>query len=122
MDTLVTSIIFVAVVLSVYGAALVSYHTVRSDFFEKKQKIIIISIAWLVPVLGPAFILTILSQDKPKYSTYVPLLDFLFLSAVFTQSNESDEVSENQTSGVYTNFGDSGGDAGDGGDGGGGDG
>lgn len=90
MEFLIYTFIVLLVLLVVYSAALVSYHTARSDFFEKKQKIIIIAIAWLVPLIGPAFILTVLNEDKPRVRIPgIPLLDLIFLTAVFTQNTDS---------------------------------
>ena len=90
MGLLINSIISIIVLLVVYSAALVTYHAVRSDYFEHKQKTVIIAIAWLIPIIGPAFILAILNQDKPRVrKPGIPLIDFIFLAAVFTQINES---------------------------------
>ena len=78
---------------------MVTYHTARSDYFEKKQKATIIALAWLIPLVGPAFILTVLNEDKPRVrKPDIPLLDLIFLSAVFTQNTDSasDNVAESQ--------------------------
>jgi len=94
MEFLTYSLIIVLVVSVVYAAALVSYHTIRSDYFEKKQKIMIIVIAWLVPIIGPAFILTVLNEDKTTVrKSGIPLIDFVFLSGVFTQKESSNHAS-----------------------------
>lgn len=90
METFIYSLIVVLALLVVYSAALVTYHTARSDYFEKKQKIIIIAIAWFIPVIGPAFILTVLNEDKPRVrKPGIPLLDLIFLTANFTQGGDS---------------------------------
>ena len=62
---------------------------------EKIQKITIIFIAWLVPIVGPIIILAVLNEDKViiKYRPGIPLLDYIFLSAVFVQKiGQSDGV------------------------------
>ena len=102
--------ITILLVIVIYLASLVTYHTIRSEYFEKIQKITIIFIAWLVPIVGPAFILTILNEDKEiKRRPGIPLLDYIFLSAVFVQKiGQSDGVID---------FGDIGGGGGGGGDG-----
>ena len=103
-------LITILLVIVIYLASLVTYHTIRSEYFEKIQKITIIFIAWLVPIVGPIFIFTILNEDKTiKYKLGIPLLDYIFLSAVFVQKiGQSDGVID---------FGDIGGGGGGGGDG-----
>lgn len=103
MALLIYILIAVIALLVVYSAALVTYHTARSAYFEKKQKIIIIAIAWFIPLIGPAFILTVLNEDKPRIrKPGIPLFDLIFLSAVFTQdansSSESAPMSEHGVS------------------------
>ncbi len=114
MDNMMFGVVAIVFVLAVYSSALVSYHTVISDCFELKQKIAIIAIAWLVPIIGPAFILTVLSEDKPRTrKPGIHLLDIIFLTAVFTQGdNSSDFDSVESSTHEYTGFG-NGGDHGD---------
>lgn len=104
-------LITILLVIVIYLASLVTYHTIRSEYFEKIQKITIIFIAWLVPIVGPIIILAVLNEDKViiKYRPGIPLLDYIFLSAVFVQEiGQSDGVID---------FGDIGGGGGGGGDG-----
>ena len=90
MDILVYFPVGLLVLLVVYASSLVTYHTARSDLFEQKQKIVIITIAWLVPIIAPAFIITILNEDKPiARKPGIALLDLIFLSAVFNQNTDS---------------------------------
>ena len=104
-------LITILLVIVIYLASLVTYHTIRSEYFEKIQKITIIFIAWLVPIVGPIIILAVLNEDKViiKYRPGIPLLDYIFLSAVFVQEiGQSDGVID---------FGDIGGGGGGDGDG-----
>ena len=92
MELVVYTLVFLFVFLVVYMALFISYHVVRSEYFSKKQKTAIIAIAWVVPVLGPAFILRVLLDDKAIERKHgVPLFDFIFLTAVLTNSSQSNE-------------------------------
>ncbi len=112
MNNLMYGLVAIVLVLAVYSSALVSYHTVLSDYFETKQKFAIIAIAWLVPIIGPAFILNVLSEDKPrKRKSGIPLLDIIFLTAVFTQGDNSSSLdSVGSSTHEYTGYGNGGGD------------
>lgn len=102
--------ICVLIFIAVYGAAFVTYHTAQSDYFETNQKYMIIALAWLLPIIGPAIVFRVLSEDKPiKPRPGVPLLDFIFLSAVFTQEHES-SVGNNEASDTSTEITHGGGD------------
>jgi hypothetical protein len=74
----------------VYMASMVTYHTARSDYFDQKQKIIICVFSWLIPIIGPTIVLSILATEKPLISKPgIPLLQFIFLAAVIGQSQSS---------------------------------
>ncbi|MAZ66154.1 MAG: hypothetical protein CMF25_03505 [Kangiellaceae bacterium] len=92
MEHLIYMFVSLLVMIVVYMAALVTYHTIRSDSFETQQKALIIALAWLIPIIGPGLIISVLSEDKPIIrKPGVPLIDFIFLSWAFTQdSSHSD--------------------------------
>ena len=91
LETLLTALIVVVAILTLYLSSMVMYHTFRSDYFEKQQKWMICGVAWFLPVIGPAIILTVLNQDKPLVKKPgVPLLDFIFLTAVISQNSHAE--------------------------------
>jgi len=51
--------------LAVYAGIFITDHVVKSDFFDKKQKVILIIVAWLLPILGADLIFSLLAEDKP---------------------------------------------------------
>ncbi|MDR1996021.1 hypothetical protein [Azonexus sp.] len=62
----------------IYGAAIASWHIARSEFFEPWQKQAQYLIAWLVPLLGTAFIIRMLSPEvrihRPGWSLLEPII------------------------------------------------
>ncbi len=109
----ITLMAFIAI-LMIYLSSMVTYLTIRSDCFEKKQKSYIVALAWFIPVIGPAIILSVLNQDKPLVKKPgIPLLDFIFLAAVINQNSSAESGSHDASSHDFTNVG--GGDSGGGG-------
>jgi hypothetical protein len=73
---------------------MVSYHTAKSDYFDGKQKVMIIIISWLIPIIGPAFILSILINEKSLVKKpSIPLLHFIFLGSVINSSQKTSNES-----------------------------
>lgn len=73
---------------------------------KKKQKAIIICIAWLRPILGSGFIYTVIKDElkNTKKKGSVPLLSNIFLASVFEQQNtgsahDLDSASKTDSSG-----------------------
>lgn len=96
MELIAAGLLVVLVALAVYLAALVTYYTATSEFFSRKQKIIIILFSWLVPILGPAVSLAAISDELPRRRRPgMPLLEYIFLAGAFssgrgdTQERES---------------------------------
>lgn len=72
----------VIVVVYLYGAVYISYCVVRSAMFESWQKIIIVLVSWLLPIVGPAFIYRLLEDEiSSTRLTRLPLVPFIFLSS-----------------------------------------
>jgi Ni/Fe-hydrogenase subunit HybB-like protein len=114
METLVTTLIAFVAIFIVYLSLMVTYHTIRSDCFEKQQKSYIVALAWLVPIIGPAITLVILNQDKPMVKKPgIPLFEFIFLAAVVNHVSSAESGSHEVSSHDLGGFG--GGDGGDGG-------
>jgi len=91
-ETMSTPIIIITILccLAVYTGIFITYHVVKSDFFDKKQKVILISVAWLLPIIGAGLIFSLLAEDKPiKKRSSFHLLDYIFLTAVLTQNSNS---------------------------------
>ena len=76
-------------IASVYFAAFVTYYICLSDMFETNQKAMIICIAWLIPILGPGFIYTVIKDELKLLSKKrgIPLLSYIFLASVFKPQN-----------------------------------
>ncbi len=93
MDEIAKTLLIITVTLVLYASLFVTYHTLKSDFFEKRQKTYIICLAWLFPIIGPTFIFGVLLQDKPirwKRGGSI-LLDYLFLSWIFSKAGTENE-------------------------------
>lgn len=111
MDQFTPILIAAILILVAYLSVLVSYHTMRSEYFGTKQKLAILIIAWVIPVIGPAIILSVLLQDNPlPKKPGIPLLNFIFLTWAFSKSSEADAPSSSGD--VSTSF-NTGPDAGD---------
>tara|TARA_B110000858_G_scaffold89711_2_gene103759 strand:+ start:25742 stop:26083 length:342 start_codon:yes stop_codon:yes gene_type:complete len=94
MIQLVILLVLTVVLLAIYAAALVTYYTVISEYFETGQKFVIVAIAWFVPILGPVSILYILSKDQLiERKRGIPWLNYLFV-ADFLAGAESRPQSE----------------------------
>ncbi len=88
---IITVLIIMLCSFILYTSGFITYHMIKSAYFDRKQKVILISVAWLIPIIGPALIFSLLAEDKPiKKKGDFHLLDYIFLSAVLTQnSNEN---------------------------------
>lgn len=87
---IITIVIIIACSLVLYTSGFITYHMIKSDYFDRKQKVILIAVAWLIPVIGPALIFSLLAEDKTiKKKGDFHLLDHIFLTAVLTQNSSS---------------------------------
>jgi hypothetical protein len=79
---LVIALLVALCALAVYMAAFVTYHISRSELFDRKQKILIVGFAWIVPIVGPAIVVAAFNEEIGRRKKGgVPLLEYLFLSA-----------------------------------------
>lgn len=81
----------------VYASAFATYHVSKSELFDPGQRYVIYAIAWLVPVIGPVFIIsTVWSEIKERKKSPIPLLGYIFLAAVLSE-NETTSCSSDNT-------------------------
>ena len=87
--------------LVVYAAAFATYHVSQSELFESHQLYAIYAIAWLVPFIGPAIIISIVWPDiRARRKPGIPLLGYLFLAS--TQSESEDSLRGSETGGNHS--------------------
>ena len=76
----------VAAVFFIYAAAFTSWQVAKSPYFEPGQKYAQYAVIWLLPIIGVAIMLHILSPDvRRRRPGWVPWLEFLLVAA-FTSS------------------------------------
>jgi hypothetical protein len=74
------------VIVYIYMAAFTSWHVAKSPYFEPGQKYAQYAIIWLIPILGAALVLHVLSPDvRRRRPSWIPWFDYL-LVASFTSS------------------------------------
>lgn len=82
-------LIAVLVVFHVYSAAVATWHLGRVTYFSRFQMLAQLTIIWLLPIFGVAFVLHMLGPDvRKRRPGWVPLLEPLVL-AVFIHSAAS---------------------------------
>lgn len=73
-----------------YLSMFATYHVAKSDLFDRKQLSIICALIWLIPVLGPVIILSIIWPDiKCANKSTIPLLGYIFLASVLSSNSET---------------------------------
>lgn len=72
---------FIAMYL--YGTVYITYCIFRSSMFERWQKIVIVTISWLLPIVGPAFIYRLLEEEISS----IKLVRFPFVTYIFLSSD-----------------------------------
>jgi Na+/H+ antiporter NhaD/arsenite permease-like protein len=86
---LVGLLIALLVVFYVYSAAVASWHLRNTTYFTRGQKLAQLAIVWLLPIVGVAFVLSMLSpEERKRRPGWVPLLE-PFILAVFIHSASS---------------------------------
>ena len=89
MVTLAYIAVAVFSIVVLYLSAFVTYHIVRSDSYDQKQKFWIVLLSWLVPVIWPTICIRFLSDDASlQKKPGVPLLEFIFLSGILASSSQ----------------------------------
>jgi hypothetical protein len=67
-----------------------TYHVAKSDLFDRTQLYVIFTLIWLIPILGPLVILSIIWQDiKCINKSKIPILGYLFLASVLSSNSET---------------------------------
>ncbi len=85
------ALVFLAV-FHVYAAAFTSWHLSKSAYFEPRQKYAQYAIIWLLPIIGVAIVLNILSSDvRRRRPGWAPWLDFLLVSAFVSSASAAIE-------------------------------
>lgn len=89
--TILIALIFLAI-FHVYMAAFTSWHLSKSAYFELGQKYAQYAIVWLIPILGVAFVLHVLSPEiRRRRPGWFPWFDFLLVSAFASSATASIE-------------------------------
>lgn len=103
METLIYLLMVLMAIWHLCGAAITSWHIARSEFFEPWQKKAQYLIAWLIPVLGTAFILRMLGPEvrtrRPGWSLLEPIILASFGISV---SNAIDSASDENSPSTLT--------------------
>lgn len=66
--------LYLFVALAIYMAAFVSYFVVKTDMLSCGQKIAILAISWLIPLIGPVFVRIMLNDQfdwRSRETTYL---------------------------------------------------
>ena len=88
---LLIALVFLAV-FHVYAAAFTSWHLSKSAYFEPGQKYAQYVIIWLLPIIGVAIVLNVLSSDvRYRRPGWVPWLDFLLVSSFVSSASAAIE-------------------------------
>ena len=98
MATLIYLLLVLLAIWHIYGAAITSWHIARSDFFEPWQKQAQYLIAWLVPLLGTAFILRMLGPEVRSRRPGWSLLEPLILASFGISASKAIEAASNEDS------------------------
>src|SRR4030065_893875 len=85
------ALVFVTV-FHVYVAAFTSWHVSKSAYFYPGQKYAQYAIIWLLPLIGVAIVLHVLSSDvRLRHPGWVPWLDFLLVAAFVSSASATIE-------------------------------
>ncbi|MCP5158617.1 MAG: hypothetical protein H6975_04245 [Gammaproteobacteria bacterium] len=95
VNVVIVAVVLVLSVMYIYMAAFTSWHISRSEYFESGQKRAQHAIVWLIPILGAAFVLHMLSPDiKRKGPGWIPALEYMILSAFVASVAEASDSAE----------------------------
>jgi len=82
------------VLFHVYAATFASWHVSKSTYFEPGQKYAQYAIIWLLPIIGVAIVLQVLSPDvRPRSPGWVPWFEFLLVAAFVSSASAATENS-----------------------------
>lgn len=88
-------LIGVLALLYVYSAAVASWHLRNTTYFTRGQKLAQLAIVWLLPIIGVAFVLSMLGpEERKRRPGWFPLLEpFILAVFIHSASGAADEVS-----------------------------
>ena len=90
MESLALALIISICFLAIYTAAFATYYVAQSELFERHQQYAIYAIAWLLPIIGPAIIISIVWPEiRATRKSGIPLIGYLFLAYVISESEET---------------------------------
>ena len=97
---LVGLLVLLLVVIHVYSAAVATWHLTHTEYFSQAQKFAQLAIVWLLPIIGVAFVLSVLGpEERKRRPGWVPLLEPLILAAfIHSGSGTGDDVSHHSAS------------------------
>jgi hypothetical protein len=85
------ALVFLAV-FHAYAAAFTSWHVSKSAYFEPKQKYAQYAIIWLLPIIGTAIVLHVLSPEvRHRRPGWIPWIDFLLIAAFVSSASSAIE-------------------------------
>ena len=113
---LVGFLIALLVLFYVYSAAVASWHVHKTAYFTRGQKLAQLVMIWLLPIIGVAFVLSMLGpEERKRRPGWVPLLEpFILAMFIHSASGATDDASHGSTSTDSTSSHDGGSDGGDG--------
>lgn len=93
-------LIALLVMFYVYSAGVASWHLRNAKYFTRGQKLAQLAIVWLLPIVGVAFVLSMLGpEERRRRPGWVPLLEpFILAVFIHSASGAADDVSCNSGS------------------------
>jgi len=89
---LVGLLITLLVLVYVYSAAVASWHVHNTAYFTRGQKLAQLVMIWLLPIIGVAFVLSMLGpEERKRRPGWVPLLEPLILAAFIHSGSSTGE-------------------------------
>ncbi len=80
----------VVAVFFIYTAAFTSWQVAKSPYFEPRQKYAQYAIIWLLPIIGAAIVLHVLSPNvRRRRPGWVPWFEFLLVAAFTSSATEA---------------------------------
>ena len=74
--------------LVLLASAWVTHRALRAPYLNTRQKAIVVAVAWMLPILGPALAFSVLGDTGiRKRGDRVSLFEVVFLSAILSQAS-----------------------------------
>lgn len=91
---LVGLLIALLVIFYVYSAAVASWHLRHTMYFTRGQKLAQLAMVWLLPIIGVAFVLSMLGpEERKRRPGWVPLLEpFILAAFIHSASDAADDA------------------------------